>query len=107
MIHAEIIETVNEVGEKRYIEIPTDRYNYNTRREKLEILIKKSQSLFNFCLKSNKIDDTSNELVDLIERARASLYRNDDIKPLCDQYDHIRRHYKRGSISSNSLSGVY
>jgi|TARA_R110000803_G_scaffold35859_2_gene77305 hypothetical protein len=107
-MHTELIETINEVGEKRYIEIPTN--NYNSRREKLQILLKKSQSLFNFCLKSKKNDDDdddedmSYELVNLIERVRMSLYRNDDITPLFAQYEEIKRYYKKGSMSTVNLS---
>ena len=109
-MHTELIETINEVGEKRYIEIPTN--NYNSRREKLQILLKKSQSLFNFCLKSKKNDDDdddedmSYELVNLIERVRMSLYRNDDITPLFAQYEEIKRYYKKGSMSTVNLSVV-
>jgi hypothetical protein len=105
-MHTELIETINEVGEKRYIEIPTN--NYNSRREKLQILLK---SLFNFCLKSKKNDDDddddedmSYELVNLIERVRMSLYRNDDITPLFAQYEEIKRYYKKGSMSTVNLS---
>ena len=104
-MHTELIETINEVGEKRYIEIPKN--NYDMRREKLENLLKKSQSLLTFGLKSKKNDDNedmSYELVNLIERVRMSLYRNDDITPLFAQYEEIKRYYKRGSISSFNLS---
>ncbi len=102
-MHTEVIEAVNEVGEKRYIEIPKN--DYNLRREKLENLLKKSQSLFTFILKSKKKDDDmSCELVNLIERVRMSLYRNDDITPLLLQYEEIKRYYKRGSMSTMNLS---
>jgi hypothetical protein len=106
-MHTELIETVNEVGEKRYIEFPTN--NYNSRREKLQILLKKSQSLLTFGLKSKKKDDDddedmSYELVNLIERVRMSLYRNDDITPLFAQYEEIKRYYKKGSMSTVNLS---
>mgnify|MGYP006908589186 CR=1 FL=1 len=104
-MHTELIETINEVGEKRYIEIPKN--NYDMRREKIENLLKKSQKLLSFCLKSKKNDDNedmSYELVNLIERVRMSLYRNDDITPLFAQYEEIKRYYKRGSISSFNLS---
>jgi len=106
-MHTELIETINEVGEKRYIEFPIN--NYNSRREKLQILLKKSQSLLTFGLKSKKIDDDddeymSYELVNLIERVRMSLYRNDDITPLFAQYEEIKRYYKKGSMSTVNLS---
>lgn len=103
MIRKEVIETVNEVGEKRYIEIPKN--DYTSRREHLDILLKKSQSLLDFYLKKRKSeDDMSWELVNLIERVRASLYRNDDIKPLFDEFEGIKKRCKRGSMSSVNLN---
>jgi hypothetical protein len=103
MIRKEVIETVNEVGEKRYIEIPKN--DYTSRRDKLDILLKKSQSLLDFCLKMRKSDDDMSwDLVNLIDRARASLYRNDDIKPLFDEFEGIKKRCKRGSMSSVNLN---
>jgi len=103
MIQKDVIEAVNEVGEKRYIEMPKNVYT--SRREHLEILLKKSQSLLDFCLKMRKSeDDMSWDLVNLIERARASKYRADDIKPLFDEFEKLKKHCKRGSMSTVNLS---
>ena len=103
MIQKDLIEAVNEVGEKRYLEIP--RSVYTSRRDKLEILLKKSQSLLDFCLKMRKSDDdVSWNLINLIERVRASQYRNDDIKPLFDEFEGIKKRCKRGSMSTVNLS---
>jgi len=103
MIRKEVIETVNEVGEKRYIEIPKN--DHTSRRDKLDILLKKSQSLLDFYLKKRKSeDDMSWELVNLIERVRASRYRDDDIKPLFDEFEGIKKRCKRGSMSSVNLN---
>jgi hypothetical protein len=103
MIRKGVIETVNEVGEKRYIEIPKN--DYTSRRDKLDILLKKTQSLLDFCLKKRKSeDDMSWELVNLIERVRVSRYRNDDIKPLFDEFEGIKKRCKRGSMSSVNLN---
>jgi hypothetical protein len=105
MTQCDLIETINEVGEKRYIEIP--KSDYTSRRDKLEILLKKSQSLLDFCLKMKKIDDdASYELVKLIERVRVSQYRNDDIKPLFNEFENIKKVCKRGSKSSVNLAVV-
>jgi hypothetical protein len=105
MIQNDLIETVNEVGEKRYIEMPKNVYT--SRREHLEILLKKSQSLLDFCLKKRKSDDdASYELVKLIERVRVSQYRNDDIKPLFNEFENIKKRCKRGSMSTVNLSVV-
>jgi hypothetical protein len=49
-------------------------------------------------------DDMSWDLVNLIERVRASLYRNDDIKPLFDEFEGIKKRCKRGSMSSVNLN---
>jgi hypothetical protein len=105
MIQNDLIETVNEVGEKRYIEMPKNVYT--SRREHLEILLKKSQSLLDFCLKKRKSDDDMSwDLVNLIERARVSQYRNDDIKPLFDEFEKLKKQCKRGSMSTVNLSVV-
>ena len=103
MIQKDVIEAVNEVGEKRYIEMPKNVHT--SRREHLEILLKKSQSLFDFCLKMRKSeDDMSWDLVNLIERVRVSRYRNDDIKPLFDEFEKLKKQCKRGSMSTVNLS---
>ena len=103
MIQGDLIETINEVGEKRYIEIP--KSEYTSRRDNLEILLKKSQSMLDFCLKRRKSDDDMSwKLVNLIERVRVSQYRNDDIKPLFDEFEEIKRYCKRGSRSSVKLA---
>ena len=103
MIQCDLIETINEVGEKRYIEIP--KSEYTSRRDKLEILLKKSQSMLDFCLKMRKSDDDMSwKLINLIERARVSRYRNDDIKPLFNEFENIKKRCKRGSMSSVKLA---
>jgi hypothetical protein len=105
MIQNDLIETVNEVGEKRYIEMPKN--TYTSRRDKLEILLKKSQSLLDFCLKMRKSDDDMSwDLVNLIDRARASQYRNDDIKPLFDEFEGIEKRCKRRSMSYLNLTNM-
>ena len=105
MIQGDLIETINEVGEKRYIEIP--KSEYASRRDKLEVLLKKSQSMLDFCLKRRKSDDDMSwKLINLIERARASRYRNDDIRPLFDDFEGIKKVCKRGSRSSVNLAIV-
>ena len=105
MIQKDVIEAVNEAGEKRYIEMPKNVYT--SRREHLEILLKKSQSLLDFCLKKRKSDDDMSwDLVNLIERARASQYRADDIKPLLDEFEKLKKQCKRGSLSTVNLSVV-
>jgi len=103
MIQGDLIETINEVGEKRYIEIP--KSEYTSRRDNLEILLKKSQSMLDFCLKRRKSDDDMSwKLVNLIERVRVSQYRNDDIKPLFDEFEGIKKRCKRGSMSNVNLA---
>jgi hypothetical protein len=103
MPQSDLIETINEVGEKRYIEIP--KSEYTSRRDNLEILLKKSQSMLDFCLKRRKSDDDMSwKLVNLIERVRASKYRADDIKPLFDEFEGIKKRCKRGSMSSVNLN---
>jgi hypothetical protein len=106
MPQSDLIETINEVGEKRYIEIP--KSEYASRRDKLEVLLKKSQSMLDFCLKKRKSDDddVSWDLVNLIERARASQYRADDIKPLFDEFEKLKKQCKRGSMSNVNLAVV-
>ena len=103
MPQSNLIETINEVGEKRYIEIP--KSEYASRRDNLEILFKKSQSMLDFCLKMRKSDDDMSwKLVNLIERVRVSQYRNDDIKPLFDEFEGIKKRCKRGSMSNVNLA---
>lgn len=104
MANFHVIQTTNEVGEKRYIEVP--KGNSEIRREQLNFILKKSQSMLDTCFKIQKSnDDLSYDLVNLIERARQSLYRNADIKSLIEDFKDIKRRTKsKGSLSSLDLT---
>ena len=104
LVNFHVIQTTNEVGEKRYIEVP--KRDSEIRHEQLTFILKKTQSMLDTCLKTQKSnDDLSYDLVNLIERVRQSLYRNDDIKSLVNDFRDIKRRTKsRGSVSSFDLT---
>jgi len=104
MANFHVVQTTNEVGEKRYIEIP--KSSSNLRREKLDFILKKSQSMLNNCLKIQKTnDDLSYDIVNLIDRVRQSLYRKGDIEEIVDDFRDIKKRAKsKGSMSSFDLT---
>ena len=104
MANFHVVQTTNEVGEKRYIEIP--KSSSNLRREKLDFILKKSQSMLDTCLKIQKTnDDLSYDIVNLIDRVRQSLYRKGDIEEIVEDFRDLKRRAKsKGSMSSFDLT---
>ena len=99
-----VIQTTNEVGEKRYIEVP--KRDSEIRREQLQFILNKSQSMLDTCLKIHKKnDDLSYDLVNLIDRVRQSLYRKDNIEEIIEDFKDLKRRAKgKSSMSSFDLT---
>ena len=99
-----VIQTTNEVGEKRYIEVP--KRDSEIRREQLNFILNKSQSMLDTCLRiQKKNDDLSYDLVNLIDRVRQSLYRKDNIEEIIEDFKDLKRRAKgKSSMSSFDLS---
>lgn len=97
-----LIEAVNDCGEKRYIEVE----RVVDRRENLEVLFTKCKRLMSF-VKKKKWDETMyTRIVNLSDRIRLSMYKNDDILPLFEEFESVENFFKRSSKSQLNLSSL-
>jgi hypothetical protein len=99
-----VIEAMNDCGEKRYLEVPKPLLL--ERRENLEVLLTKCKRLLSFVTKKKCDDELSYKVIDLSERVRSAMYRNDDITPLFDDFDIFEKMIKKSSKSCVNLSSV-
>ena len=76
------------------------------RRENLEVLLTKCKRLLSFVLKKDTTTDASFKIIQLSDRVRMSLYMDDDITPLFDEYEEFEKRYKKNSKSSMNLSSI-
>jgi hypothetical protein len=100
-----VIKATNECGEKRYIEIRKPRSQ--ERRENLEVLLTKCNRLLSFVMKKDRVTDVSFKILQLSDRIRMSMYMDDDITHLLDEFDEFEKHYKKTSRSYINLSSAY
>tara|TARA_B000000475_G_C15936189_1_gene422806 strand:+ start:602 stop:979 length:378 start_codon:yes stop_codon:yes gene_type:complete len=100
-----VIEAVNDCGEKRYIEMGSST-PFNDRRENLEVLFTKCKRLMSF-VKSKKWDETMyTRIVNLSDKVRLSMYKNDDIIPLFREFESVENFFKGSSKSKMNLSSL-
>jgi hypothetical protein len=100
-----VIEAVNDCGEKRYIEMESSKL-FNDRRENLEVLFTKCKRLMSF-VKKKKWDDTMyTRIVKLSDDVRLSMYKNDDITHLFEEFESVENFFKGSSKSKINLSSL-
>ena len=97
-----VIEAVNDCGEKRYIEVE----RVVDRRENLEVLFTKCKRLMSF-VKKKKWDETMyTRIINLTDKVRLSMYKNDDILPLFEEFESVENFLKGSSKSRMNLSSL-
>ena len=101
----DIIETVNDCGEKRYIQIETERNKKRERETDLNILLTKCKRLLSF-VETTKNDSIFKKLVVFTEKVRQALYLGDDIRDLFHEFEQIEDITKKSSKSFKNLSDV-
>ena len=101
----DIIETVNDCGEKRYIQIETERNKKRERETDLNILLTKCKRLLSF-VETTKNESIFKKLVVFTEKVRQALYLGDDIRDLFHEFEQIENITKKSSKSFNNLSDV-
>ena len=101
----DIIETVNDCGEKRYIQIETERNQKRERETDLNILLTKCKRLLSF-VETTKNESIFKKLVVFTEKVRQALYLGDDIRDLFHEFEQIENITKKSSKSFNNLSDV-
>jgi hypothetical protein len=95
-----LIEAVNDCGEKRYIEVE----RVVDRRENLEVLSTKCKRLMSF-VKKKKWDETMYTRI-VSDRVRLSMYKNDDITPLFEEFESVENFFRGSSKSQMNLSSL-
>jgi len=102
LINGEVIEAINECGEKRYIEIHTP--TLYERRQNLEILLTKCKNLLSSIKLTDHIDSKYVRVVALVGKIRESMYMNMDIKDRICEFEALEKEIKRASSSFRNLS---
>ena len=98
-----IIEAVNDCGEKRYIEIEAERNYQRERRQDLEILLTKCKRLLSFVERTDDLQ-VFDKMAHFVEKVRQAKYRGDDIQGLFHEFETIEQSVKKGSKSFKNLS---
>ena len=101
----DIIETVNDCGEKRYIQIETERNKKRERETDLNILLTKCKRLLSF-VETTKNESIFKKLVVFTEKVRQALYLGDDIRDLFHEFEQIEDITKKSSKSFKNLSDI-
>ena len=98
----QVIESTNECNENIGIEFPMD--DKIVRNQQLNILYKKCKRLISFLSMSGRDRRIIDELVDLTDEVRTSMYREYDTKFLFDNFRLIQSKAKLSSTSTFNLS---
>lgn len=100
-----IIETVNDCGEKRYIEIESERTYQQERQQDLEILLTKCKRLLSFVERTDDVQ-VFEKMSYFVVKVRQAKYRGDDIHDLIEEFEKIEKSVKKSSKSFKNLSHV-
>ena len=101
----DIIETVNDCGEKRYIQIENERNQKRERETDLNILLTKCKRLLSF-VETTKNESIFKKLVVFTEKVRQALYLGDDVQNLFHEFEQIEDVTKKSSKSFKNLSDI-
>ncbi|AET84964.1 hypothetical protein FK873_gp174 [Micromonas pusilla virus SP1] len=98
----QLVESINECNENICIEFPMD--DKIVRNQQLNILYKKCKRLISFISMSGRDRRILDELVNLTDEVRTSMYREYDTKFLFDNFRLIQSKAKLSSTSTFNLS---
>ena len=98
-----IIEAVNDCGEKRYIELETERSYQQERQQDLEILLTKCKRLLSFVERTDDVQ-VFEKMAYFVVKVRQAKYRGDDIHDLIEEFEEIEKSTKKSSTSVKNLS---
>ena len=98
----QLVESINECNEKIGIEFPMD--DKIVRNQQLNVLYKKCKRLISFLSVSGRDRRILDELVDLTDEVRTSMYREYDTQFLFDNFRLIQSKAKLSSTSTFNLS---
>ena len=77
----DVIETVNDCGEKRYIQIENERNQKRERETDLNILLTKCKRLLSFVERTDDLQ-VFDKIAHFVVKVRQAKYRGDDIRIL-------------------------
>lgn len=97
-VQAQLIEVVNDCGEKQYIEMERV-FTLTDRHEHLQVLYTKCTRLLSFVMKGNWEEDVHDRIIRLTEDVRRSMYKSDDITSLLEDFECVDSFIKRSSIN--------
>lgn len=100
-----VIETVNECGEKRYIEMGIEINHQLERQKDLEILLTKCKRLLSFVEAKDELQ-AFEEMAFFVAKVRQAKYRGNDIRGLFKEFEEIEKNIKRSSKSFQNLSKI-
>ncbi len=101
ILNKDIIEAINDCGEKRYIEI--EHEIHTERKKNLDILLSKCKRLLSF-VEATRNMEMYTKIESFVGRVRQALYKGDDIGPLFDEFEKIKDGSKGGSKTFSNLS---
>ena len=102
ILKGDVIEAVNECGEKRYIQIRHE--TYAERKRNLEVLLTKCIKLLSSVTLKDDIHRRYIRIVKLTEKVREAMYKADDITDLVIEYEELQRNVNKASSSFRNLS---
>jgi hypothetical protein len=105
LLSRDLIETTNDCGEKRYIEV--SKSEKGERRATLEILLTKCKRLLSFVTKKNYVNDDYMDVLEMHDKIRNAMYKDDDITPLIEEFERVQNIMKRSSRSFKDLSSAH
>ena len=105
LLNQDIIEAVNDCGEKRYIQIEIERNQKRERETDLNILLTKCKRLLSF-VETTKNESIFKKLMAFTEKVRQALYLGNDIQNLFHEFEQIENITKKSSKSFRNLSDI-
>lgn len=105
LLSRDLIETTNDCGEKRYIEVA--KSEKGERRITLEILLTKCKRLLSFVSKKSYMNDEYMDVLEMHDKIRNAMYKDDDITPLIEEFERVQNVMKRSSRSFKDLSSAH
>ena len=102
LLKGDVIEAMNDCGEKRYIQIRSE--THAERRRSLEILLTKCKKLVSSVTLKDNIHRRYIRIMKLTERVREAMYMADDITDLIIEYEELERDVNKASSSFRNLS---
>ena len=103
LLSRDLIETTNDCGEKRYIEVT--KTEKGERRVTLEILLTKCKRLLSFVERTDDVQ-VFEKMAYFVVKVRQAKYRGDDIHGLIEEFEKIEKSAKKSSKSFKNLSHV-